>query len=136
MKRRIAVLFLCFAFVSGMAQAAVPPVWIHAGHFAGHHVAHVILPKIVSLKGVTGAPLAGVIIVRAAFAACVIAAVWHIPAWGKAKANGTEAQYQAQQMWPQQLFAKLPHGNYAYVDPKATTPSGGHLRASLLAMQN
>ncbi len=41
----------------------------------------------------------------------VIACVWHIPAWSKAKAEGKTAEYQAQKMWPQQEFAKLPGGN-------------------------
>lgn len=45
-----------------------------------------------------------------AFTCLTAAAVWHIPAWEKAKKNGTEVAYQAQQMWPQQWFAKLPGG--------------------------
>lgn len=46
-----------------------------------------------------------------AFAVIGAAAVWHIPAWNEAKKNGTTAAYQAQKMWPQQLFAKLPGGD-------------------------
>ena len=41
----------------------------------------------------------------------MLAAVWHIPAWSKAKAEGKTAEYQAQKMWPQQIFAKLPGGD-------------------------
>lgn len=40
----------------------------------------------------------------------VAACVWHIPAWEKAKANHTEAEYQSKEMFPQQLFDKLPGG--------------------------
>ena len=42
---------------------------------------------------------------KAAFLAIALAAIWHIPAWEQAKDNHTEAIYQAQQMWPQQLFS-------------------------------
>lgn len=50
---------------------------------------------------------------KAAGLALVAACIWHIPAWEKAKAAGPEARkaYQAQKMWPQQLFAKLPGGD-------------------------
>lgn len=41
----------------------------------------------------------------------LVAAVWHVPAWTKAKKEGTTAQYQAQKMWPQEVFAKLPGGD-------------------------
>lgn len=41
----------------------------------------------------------------------LVAAAAHIPAWEKAKAEHTEVAYQAQKMWPQQLFAKLPGGD-------------------------
>lgn len=37
---------------------------------------------------------------KLAFMAIALAAIWHIPAWEKAKANHTEAIYQAQPMWP------------------------------------
>lgn len=46
-----------------------------------------------------------------AFGATGIACLWHIPAWSKAKAEGKTAEYQAQKMWPQQEFAKLPGGD-------------------------
>lgn len=45
---------------------------------------------------------------KIAFMAIVAACVWHIPAWERAKATHTEAEYQAQKMFPQQLFDKLP----------------------------
>ena len=45
-------------------------------------------------------------------AALILAAacIWHMPAWSKAKAQGGDAPaiYQAQEMWPQQVFDKLP----------------------------
>lgn len=47
---------------------------------------------------------------KIAFIAIALAAAWHIPAWSVAKANHTEAAYQAQEMFPQQLFDKLPGG--------------------------
>lgn len=42
-----------------------------------------------------------------AFATVLAMALWHIPAWEDAK---DKAAYQAQEMWPQQLFDKLPGG--------------------------
>lgn len=49
----------------------------------------------------------------AAYSIVMGAAFWHVPAWEKAKASGPDAEkaYQAQKMWPQQLFAKLPGGD-------------------------
>ena len=54
-----------------------------------------------------------------------LACIWHIPAWDVAKANGTEKAYQAQQMFPQELFAKLPGGNIV-VHPTVVAPTGGY----------
>ena len=51
-----------------------------------------------------------VVVFQVLFGIIGAAAVWHIPAWEQAKKNHTEIQYQAQQMWPQQVFAKLPGG--------------------------
>lgn len=48
---------------------------------------------------------------KLAFMGIAAACIWHIPAWEKAKANHTEKEYQAQKMWPQQWFAKLPGGD-------------------------
>lgn len=42
--------------------------------------------------------------------ALVSACVWHIPAWEEAKKNHTEAAFQSQEMFPQELFDKLPGG--------------------------
>lgn len=44
------------------------------------------------------------------FAPLIAACTWHIPAWTRAKAQGGDAEaiYQAQEMWPQQVFDKLP----------------------------
>ena len=47
---------------------------------------------------------------KIAAGAILLAAVWHIPAWDTAKASHTEAAYQAQEMFPQQLADKLPGG--------------------------
>ena len=138
MKRKIAVLFLCFALATGTANAAFVPVW---GHHLAHglfiHGAHHGLHYAMLGGGakIAGGALATRTAFQIGFGLIAAACIWHIPAWEQAKANHTEAAYQAQQMWPQGLFARLPHGNYAYVDPKNVTPSGGHLRASLLAMQ-
>ncbi len=42
-----------------------------------------------------------------------VAAVWHIPAWSKAKAEGKTAEYQAQKMYPQEEISRWPGGaNY------------------------
>lgn len=41
-------------------------------------------------------------------------AVWHIPAWTQAKHDHTEEIYQAQQMWPQQVFNKIPTTEISY----------------------
>lgn len=48
-----------------------------------------------------------------AFACVGVAALWHIPAWSKAKKEGKTAEYQKQKMFPQELFAKLPGGRDA-----------------------
>lgn len=45
----------------------------------------------------------------------VAACAWHMPAWTKAKLQGGDAPaiYQAQEMWPQQLFDQLPGAHRA-----------------------
>jgi hypothetical protein len=64
------------------------------------------------------------------FAPVTAAAIWHIPAWDVAKDAGTEAAYQKQEMWPQQLFDKLPGGKpgrlNVQVTPAPTAPVGGY----------
>ena len=70
--------------------------------------------------------IAGYVLVnKIAWGAIVLACIWHIPAWDVAKANGTEKAYQAQQMFPQELFAKLPGGNIV-VHPTVVAPTGGY----------
>jgi len=54
-------------------------------------------------KGIVGF----VVVMYIAFGGAVAAALWHIPAWTKAKQNHTEAQYQAQKMFPQEQITKL-----------------------------
>jgi len=88
------------------------------------------------LLGVAYTHLGGTVltltIVKAIGMALVAACVWHIPAWEQAKANGTEAAYQAQQMWPQQLFAKLPGGN-APTKTVVVEPRGGYWEGKVIA---
>ena len=63
-----------------------------------------IVPVIYIANAVTGG--AGCALAfKIAFGLIALAAIWHIPAWEQAKDNHTEAIYQAQQMWPQQLFS-------------------------------
>lgn len=64
----------------------------------------------VSAAGVT----ATVISFKLLFASVAVAAIWHIPAWDEAKKNHTEAIYQAQQMWPQQVFNQIPSTEISY----------------------
>lgn len=66
-----------------------------------------------------------------AFMAIAAACIWHIPAWDKAKANHTEAEYQAQQMWPQQLFAKLPGGSALNVRANSPQGNGGNFAGGI-----
>lgn len=58
-----------------------------------------------------GGTVVAVTAFKVAFIAIAAAAIWHIPAWERAKDTHTEAAYQAQQMWPQQWFSKLPGGD-------------------------
>ena len=44
------------------------------------------------------------------FALVTGACLWHIPERTSAKANGTVQAMQQKEMWPQQLFDKLPGG--------------------------
>lgn len=60
-----------------------------------------------------------------------LAAAWHIPAWEQAKAQGKEAEYQAQAMWPQQMFAKLP-GGYAYEPRVVLTGNHGDFKEGFM----
>jgi hypothetical protein len=96
-----AVIILTMAiFALPLRSEAHPvPVWVF------HHMHHVVLisGKAVEWKAVP-------ISFEALWGAIALACIWHIPAWEKAKANHTEATYQAQEMWPQQLFDKLPGG--------------------------
>ena len=66
---------------------------------------HVYFAGLVLLPAHQAAAATMVFAFKAAFAAIMLAAIWHIPAWEQAKDNHTEAIYQAQQMWPQQLFS-------------------------------
>ena len=74
---------------------------------------------------------------KVAFIALALAAAWHIPAWDKAKDANTEAAYQKQEMWPQQLFDKLPGGTpgrtNGVVTPVQTASVGGYWEGKMLA---
>ena len=118
--KKVFALFLSMVLCSGMAQAFVAPVVVAAGC---HHA--LSGTSIVAVNGDIGP-----ILTLSVFGACALAAIWHIPAWEKAKANGTEAEYQAQQMWPQQLFAKLGKGNAPAAVP---SPRGGYWEGKVLA---
>ncbi len=50
-------------------------------------------------------------VIHLIFLATALACIWHVPAWSKAKANHTEAQYQSQVMWPQVPLSMLPGGD-------------------------
>lgn len=63
------------------------------------------------MKNSKGIVYAAVAAIQIAMAGAVGAAIWHVPAWSQAKATHTEAAYQSQKMWPQELFAKLPGGD-------------------------
>lgn len=74
----------------------------------------------VSAAGVT----ATVIVFKLLFASVAAAAIWHIPAWDEAKKKHTEGIYQAQQMWPQQLFS-VPNTEITYKNGNGGNFSGG-----------
>jgi len=65
------------------------------------------------------------------FAPIIMAAIWHIPAWSQAKANHTEAAYQAQEMFPQQLFDKLPGGTPGRSVTGAAKGNGGNFEGGM-----
>ena len=57
----------------------------------------------------------------------IAACAWHAPAWTAAKANHTEVAYQSQEMFPQQLFDKLPGGTPGRTIGAVATGNGGNL---------
>ena len=59
------------------------------------------------MKNNKGVVIPMVIVFQALFAGALVAAVWHIPAWSKAKHNHVEEAYQAQQMFPQKQVANI-----------------------------
>lgn len=62
---------------------------------------------------------------KIAFLSIALAAIWHIPAWEQAKDTHTESIYQAQQMWPQQLFNKIPNTGITYLNGNGGNFVGG-----------
>lgn len=59
-----------------------------------------------------GSQFTGVGLIGAIFAGILLVPmIWHIPAWEKAKKDGTTDTYQKTEQWPQQLTDKLPGGN-------------------------
>lgn len=83
---------------------------------------HVYFAGLVLLPAHQAAAAATIFAFKAAFAAIVIAAVWHIPAWEHAKDTHTEATYQAQPMWP----ATMPHTYIVYQEGNAGNFIGGN----------
>jgi len=74
---------------------------------------------LITVGGAAGVPTATLVMGWLLTAAISLPTGWHIYAWGEAKKNHNEVNYQAQEMWPQQLFDKLPGGgahslNYKY----------------------
>lgn len=78
-----------------------------------HHwmMHHMIVGSIITKSAI----VPGAIAFKIGFAAIACACIWHIPAWSAAKAKGGDAPaiYQAQEMWPQQVFDKLPGAHRA-----------------------
>lgn len=66
-----------------------------------------------------------------AFLAIGLAAVWHIPAWTKAKHDHTEAAYQAQPMWPQTQIAQFANGKPSVVQPVMVAGNGGNFEGGM-----
>ena len=81
---------------------------------------HCLIPVLAIVGAGTGGTITSVVVMSSILNALILGpAVWHIPAWTEAKKNHNEVNYQAQEMWPQQLFDKLPGGgahslNYKY----------------------
>ena len=67
---------------------------------------------------------------KMAFLGILAAAIWHMPAWDEAKDNHTEAVYQNQQMFPQQLFSMLPGGSIK-LNHEALNGNGGNLTGGI-----
>ena len=80
------------------------------------------LPVTIAAVSATKTGVACVVAFKSLFSIVLLAAIWHIPAWDKAKQNHTEVQYQASEMWPQQVFDKLPGGGSHAI----TMVSGGN----------
>jgi hypothetical protein len=99
MRKMVLALMLCLIALP-KAQAGG---WEFIGY--GHHFHHVVSSGGISKGGTTFAFGPEVF-----FSPLIIACIWHMPAWELAKANHTERAYQQQEMWPQQLFDKLPGG--------------------------
>lgn len=75
--------------------------------------------------GHLGASTVALIAFKIAFMSIATACIWHIPAWEKAKDNHTEAIYQSQQMWPQQVFNRIPNTKITYKNGNSgNLPSG------------
>lgn len=91
------------------AQAAINPMFFHHMRTIINTTAKYSAGK----SALTGSGIVG----SAMFFVISAPAIWHIPAWEAAKDAGTEKQYQAQEMWPQQLFDKLPGGTPGRLNP-------------------
>lgn len=80
-------------------------------------------------KGIAPLPI---FIIQLLFVGTAVACVWHIPAWEKAKSEGSDARaiYQAQKMWPQQVFDKLP-GNHTVTAITYVKGNGGNFSGGI-----
>lgn len=65
------------------------------------------------------------------------AMAWHVPAWDQAKESHSEKDYQSQEMFPQQLFDKLPGGqsgrSVGFLADEPTVTTGGYWEGRVLA---
>jgi hypothetical protein len=83
---------------------------------------------ITSLFATKGFAMNFVLANKIAWGAIVLSCIWHIPAWDKAKDIHTEAAFQAQEMWPQQLFDKLPGGGRTMSPISGSDGNGGNFK--------
>lgn len=90
----------------------------------GNKKGHAYLLVLAAVPGPIAAMTITVAAFKVAFAVIALAAIWHIPAWEQAKDSHTESTYQAQQMWPQELFSG-PHTEIAYKNGNGGNFAGG-----------
>lgn len=111
----VLALIFCAAIFSAPGKANAFPM----GHMMFHHVHHMV-----ATSGGSVSPLEFYLAIPLDLV--VAACIWHIPAWNEAKVSdgnaigsggASERAYQRQEMWPQQLFDKLPGGTPGRLNP-------------------